>query len=344
MPIKQWKDHLLKSSLPFEHLVAEVLEKNKWYVNGQYTYSRLNETGKHTDFSVDLHAFSEFTSKTHWLANIDLLIECKYASPGVRWIFLPYPTTSDVYTSCIKAFDQLANKRLSKHTNIEELDLDTRYCIRGISLFDNGVDENSITRGVSQLRYAMPRLATHLFGSVATDSHDEDIPIWFACPMMVTSAPIYILRDGLTLEDIYNADSLDAVVSEQNAVILWDRDSPDRENYSEGIYRELLRENSDVEKRISEYSEVYNPRLFTSYCVPPSLQSLKYAVRSAGDHVLVLNYNSLGSYLEKIRASVKKSLPKIKKFAELTYDQSSGLTLIKPAEPKGKKPSPRTAQ
>ena len=331
----KWKDHLLKSSLPFEHIVAEALAKQKWYVDGQYSYARKNENGLHTEFSVDLHAYSEFSSDTHWLATLDLLIECKYSSPGVKWIFLPYPETSTVFGGGIKVFEQASNKRLSTHRYIGKLDASTPYCIRGISLFDTGTDENSVSRGISQLRYAMPRLAERIFRYHADERSDGDIALTFACPILVTSAPIYVLKEKLTLDSLFSATTIEDVASEHEAVMIWDSGSPERENYADDIFKELVVD-SGLEKRLFAYREVFPPRTPKRFITPPSIYEVKQAIRESSDHVLVLNHKFLETYLKKVRALVKQSLKSIEKFAEVSFDRETGEVVVKAINPESK--------
>ena len=43
------KNHLLKSGLPLEHLVSEMLSEHGLYVSGEYSYMRTNEAGIETE-------------------------------------------------------------------------------------------------------------------------------------------------------------------------------------------------------------------------------------------------------------------------------------------------------
>lgn len=275
-------------------------------------------------------AFFEYSSKAQWIATLNLLIECKYSAPGVKWIFLPYPETSEVFSGCIKVFDQLANKRLLNHSDIESLDSNIPYCIRGISIFDSGFDENSISRGLSQLRYAMPRLAERSFRWHSDDRLDEDISLSYGCSIMVTTAPIYVLKEKISLENFYGAESLDDVALECEAVVLWNKDAPDRERYSDEIYKDLIDGDAGIKNRIYEYSKVFPAKHSGRYIYQPSLQSLRGAIGGAGDHVLVINFRYLEPYLKKIRALVKKSLKSIEKCAEVSFDPVSQTIVIKP--------------
>lgn len=46
----KWKDSLLKSSLPLEHIVSEGIERQSFYVAGEYVYQKPNENNILTEF------------------------------------------------------------------------------------------------------------------------------------------------------------------------------------------------------------------------------------------------------------------------------------------------------
>lgn len=213
MSKEKWKDFLLRSSLPLEHVVAEQLVNLNWEVWGQYAYARNNESGMRTDFSVDIQANKDYSTDTHWLCSFELLIECKYAAPDIKWVFLPYPETSEVlWDTPVYVFDEVTNKRITDKQSLNMVGDDIPYCIRGIALRDNGFDETPISKGSHQLRYAMPRLAVDAISDQLTLTHDEDVGIRIACTILVTTAPIFALKEGLTLDEVYKAESLDDLV------------------------------------------------------------------------------------------------------------------------------------
>lgn len=322
----KWKDLLLKSSLPLEHVVASELSALNWIVWGQYPYSRNNESGLSVEFSADLQATKEYSSKTHGVATLDILLECKYASPGVKWIFLPYPETAQLFSGVVKVFDGASNKRVTDRKYLEQFESAVEYCVRGVALHDSGCDENAITRGSSQLRYAMPRLAESTFASHANDWHDEDIAVTFACAVLVTTAPLYCLKPGLVLEDIYAAKSLDELLDPKEAVVLWDSDSPDRSRYCRDVYRKIP--SNDVEKRISQYASVFSPTTKIKY--PPSKSDAQRAINQSGDHVLVTSLQNLGTILKSLEAAVAPTTKNIQKIAEVSFDHENREAIISP--------------
>lgn len=329
----KWKDLLLKSSLPLEHVVASKLAELDWLVRGQYSYERKNESGLSVDFSADLQAIKEYTTGSHWIASLDVLIECKYASPGIRWIFLPYAETAELFSGVVKVFDAAANKRLINHKFLDDFEFNKEYCIRGVALNDNGCDENSISRGAAQLRYAMPRIAESTFASHSTDLHDEDIDVMFSCALLVTTAPLYCLRQNLSLETVYEAKSLDELIEKRDLLVLWDTDSPDRTKYARDIYKQIP--SDSLEQRIQDYISVFKPTKAIPY--PPSSGDAQRSINEAGDHVLVVNVNHLPVVLKTLDAAVRKSIRHIRKIAEVRFDAKKQKVEISPLMKRMKK-------
>ncbi|HEY1059494.1 MAG TPA: hypothetical protein VGE55_12260 [Limnobacter sp.] len=320
----KWKESLLKSSLPLEHAVAELLAKNDWHVWGQYSYSRKNENGLGTDFSADIHASREYNEEGQCFGNLDVLIECKYASPGVKWVFLPYPETAQLFSGMLKVFEQGSNKRITNHKPVNSAEDGVEYCIRGISLHDSGFDENSINRGAYQLRYAMPRIAERVFSTDASDMHDEDIGVSFACAVLVTTAPLYCLKPGVTLDDVFAANSLDDVVEPAERLILWEEASPDLEEYTRTIYQEVLE--NGLEERIREYQRAFRPSANLKH--PPNQGQGWWAMREAGSHVLVTTLKGLGDVLSTLDAAAREAMLGVEKIAEVRFDPEKGKVVI----------------
>jgi hypothetical protein len=81
---KSWKDELLSSSLPLEHDTKRYLEQKGCIASVEFSYIRPNEQRVPKQFSYDIDA--SYISPPFFA---DVLVECKYRSPGVRWVFTP---------------------------------------------------------------------------------------------------------------------------------------------------------------------------------------------------------------------------------------------------------------
>ena len=255
----RWKDYLLKSSLPLEQMVSEKLEKHKFYVSGEYTYSRTNEHEIETEFSVDLHAFDLLQLRGERWGNLNVLIECKYNYPGVEWVFSPHPKESLVIVDCIRCLEDLSTKRLRNKKPLYKIGHELQYCTRGIELNKSGADLNTIPRGLHQLRYALPNLVAQEHQAQATVWNEEDLVISLVCPILVTTASLHILKSDLGLEDYQSASSLGEVAEEVDALVVYQEPGSQLYRYCERVAQALHKQHPEIELRLDEFKRILEP-------------------------------------------------------------------------------------
>lgn len=215
---KTWKESLLKSSLPLETIVAEILTQLDLEIEGEFSYLRTNQEGIETEFSIDIVAQKLFdlTNRTKNLGVIDFLVECKYCSPGIKWIFSPLPKYMGYrgfisvidYLSIIKVKEILLSDPVEKY----------QYCLKGISLQDKTINPQVIKHGIDQLRYAIPPYQIDIYRIQLIPELSE---IHYIIPILVTTAPIYVLHNNLSFSDILKADNLEQVAEKKDAVIIY---------------------------------------------------------------------------------------------------------------------------
>ncbi|MFL5690885.1 MAG: hypothetical protein ACJ795_03700 [Ktedonobacteraceae bacterium] len=221
---KDWKDYLLKSSLPLEQIVSEKLDSNHWYIDGEFPYIRPNEQDINTEFSVDLRAFALAESiesgDIDTYASLDLLIECKYNYPGTRWVFSAPPKAENLYNGGIYCLFTQGRHKIFPYP-------DLKACSRGIVLTNTGSDPNSIAHGLNQLRYGMPNLIV----DEMRYGRDQTSPSYFICLLLVTTADLYILKPRQTLETYQVAQSLDDIAERVDALVVSQEIRPSLRQY-----------------------------------------------------------------------------------------------------------------
>lgn len=204
-------DKLLGSGLPLEQEIAEIAHGEGFNLNGEFSYLRKVETGADSEFSVDIHAESSVKNPTTSASvTINALIECKYSSPGVEWIFSSIPNHAPAIISAASYFQWLGGHIILKDDSFENIEAE-HYCSRGISLSSKSSDTKQIRHGLQQLRYAIP----HLLDKITTIDIEMDEPCAppIIAPMLVTNAPIRVLNPGVTIADIKSAKTLNSVSS-----------------------------------------------------------------------------------------------------------------------------------
>ena len=107
--------HLMRSSLPLEHLVGLIAKQSGFINGGEFSYGRENELGRLTDFSVDLLVVGDSYANSdgdevHKFLNV--LIECKYASPSVAWVLSSAPGHTPLFMSAFSPFACVETYRL----------------------------------------------------------------------------------------------------------------------------------------------------------------------------------------------------------------------------------------
>jgi hypothetical protein len=258
----KWKDYLLKSGLPLEHLVSEKLEAKEFYICGEYRYTRRGERGSPTDFSVDVHAFLFLRDSpgSHW-GKLNLLVECKYHHPGVRWIFAPHARESlaSFIGGCVAHFDDPTTYRIKNRAPLGMMERELDICTRGVALHPGGCESKPVDDGLYQLRYAIPSFIAGEVREQVTTGNEEDLLIVFLRPLLVTTASIHVLNEGITLEAFQEAGSLDGVSAEVDALVVFQEPGPELWGYCHQTLARLHAEDPDIWDRLEQAQGVLTP-------------------------------------------------------------------------------------
>lgn len=295
---KKWKDNLLKSSLPLEQVVSEKLTQQGFSMSGEFTYMRQNEHNTEVEFSVDLYALRELTkSRTRndtkpW-GTENILIECKYSHPHVNWIFSQY--AEYVNTSFVNCLEFPYRPSL-KDDPLYKLDHQFRHCVRGIELMDDHFNPDAISRGLHQLRYAYPNLVKQEIIRIENPSSEPRPVISYMYMVLVTNAPLYVLKTQQDLEKYHAAESLDDIAQKVSALVVSQEAGPDLVQYQDKILSDELERmlnptfSNDDDETIDPEAVFYPSDFINS--------TLK---RSA---ILVVNMNRLDAALKKVAQAI----------------------------------------
>lgn len=219
-------EQLLKSSLPLEQYVAEVAFENGLISGGEFPYLRRTDAGVDAEFSVDVLATANYLPKLGADASIEVsaLIECKYASPSVEWIFSTAPNHDSPYYSSVSVFNWLSPYLLEDLKLLNQIE-PSDYCIKGVSLSETSADPKPIKHGLQQLRHAIPCLLDRVT-TLYTSIYDEH-PIPVVAPMLVTNAPIRLLRVGITIDEIKQSNSIEDITQPKDIVCCYQPAGPE---------------------------------------------------------------------------------------------------------------------
>jgi hypothetical protein len=274
-------EQLLKSSLPLEQHVAEVAFENGLISGGEFPYLRKTDAGVDTEFSVDILATASYVPNSDVEASIEVnaLIECKYASPNVEWVFSTAPNHEPPYYSSISVFNWLSPHILEDVKLLNQIE-PADYCIKGVSLSETSADPKPIKHGLQQLRHAIPRLLDRVT-TLYTSIYDEH-PIPVVAPMLVTNAPIRLLKAGITIDEIKQSNSIEEITQPRDLVCCYQPAGP-----------ELLEICQAVSEKIA--TKYYSGK------APHSSASIFDDLVKSVESVPVISVKRLDSYLKGIR-------------------------------------------
>lgn len=327
---KKWKDALLRSSLPLENMVAELLSKKNFESNGQFSYLRKNEHNISTEFSVDLEAFTLIgLGKGRYGATLNLLLECKYSHPTVKWVFSPVPF-GNYLIGYINYFEELCTKRIVKSDPLYDFENGLIYCTRGIALHEKDVDEKSIEHGLSQLRFALPNLVEQMLSAQMSKLHDEDLNIAIICPVLVTTAPLYVLKPDLDFEAYQKSNCIEDVAEKVDSLVVHQSISPQLSKYIDEIIANLYKHYSLIDKRLSLLTKLIKGD--SPFEVAFSKIRFEDHIKRAPERILIVNYYHLEKTIVELIKLIKKCTKNLHQVAQLKFNVTTREIDIKPLE------------
>ena len=328
----KWKDALLRSSLPLEHLIAQKLSKSGIYVSGEYTYLRPNENEINTEFSTDIWAFNfleENCGEEEFLACCHFIIECKYCHPGKKWIFSPHLDDDDTLdVGYINIFQDLCVKQVNASL-LKSFDQTLKYCIKGVEIDEKECNPEPISKGLNQLKYAAVQLSKNCITNQICAFHDEELRLEFLCPILVTTASLYVIKDNLTLNDFQGLNDVEDIAEKVNFLVVNQINGVQIDKYIEKIKSELCDTYKQIDTRLKEIDEILNNSDYQGYHMS-NVFFLKEQLGRASTRILVVNYEHFEECINSIFDTIKNTNSTLKRYAILKYDYEERLSMIQP--------------
>jgi hypothetical protein len=221
MSRKTWKDHLLASGVPLEHSVARIFEELGLRHPKEFRYERKNEVGIPQVFSVDIHSAHIDKERNFWL---ETLVECKYRHDGTKWVFTPRDYEASFgpkFAQLFVTLDQCCPDRVLDREAYTKFEDKYPLCEKGIELLPEDANPKTIEQAVRQLRYAVVANTVSAFSAQRSGAlNNPGVPIFVIVPIVVTTAELWRLRTGTTVEDVRRAEGIGEVADAQGVVVL----------------------------------------------------------------------------------------------------------------------------
>jgi len=241
----KWKDALLLSSMPLEFEAGRFLVDQGFAVNSDFRYT-WEDFESINDSAIDIYAkknisSSELTSElTDEYLQMELLVDCEHRSPNTVGLFLPdinLPGHSFTSGNTIRMVDQFSPYIIDPDTKTG-FESDMLLCYKGMEIDLKTGDINALiyTQGLSKLQNALPRLFSENIMTFLAGPVEENIPFLF-CPILLTTAPLYVMKKNISLEQIQAASEVKEVGTEVPFLVM-------RSDLSPGFKKICIKESS----------------------------------------------------------------------------------------------------
>ena len=332
----KWKDALLKSSLPLEYLVADKMRAKRCGIMGEYSYLRKNEQGLDIECSADIWAVRHyFKNRSDLWGTLNYLVECKYCHPSVKWIFMRHGDDDNehlIEMSPMQVMHHLCTRMIWDRTPLWNLRKRFPLCPKGVELHNTEATSQNIDRGRAQLVYGLPRLIIHCAETEMMTWDDVDLEVEMFCPILVTTAPLFILKPGLSLEAFRNADDITAVADSAPALVLTTSYSHVFSDYVVDLIDSTHKKNPEIKKRLKELRDLSGQT--AAFPDEPSNYSFDFFIRECAYRVLVVNLEHLEETVDVLHRTVLRAAKSLQRVGVLRNDMTQHKTWI---EAPGKK-------
>jgi hypothetical protein len=324
---RNWKSNLLSSGVPLEFETAKILVSKGFYVDSDYTYTRRDSdaSGIAKDFSIDIeaNAYPPFDPKGDQVdANLRLLIDCKYRIHNTKWLFLPEISEESInYFGCDNTIPGRTIRVITEFSpyvidnkSCYEFESKLPTCYKGLEIrlgsADQGVFDAEIKHGISQLRYAMPRLFKKMVWNMLSIHPEDNIPIIFS-PILLTTADLLVAHETMSMSEIEKDDDVSEIAREVPYLILFSNYGPDFEEHCSSEFKGFGDlDNLDTVKRLEEKYRLSHEKIY-EFNYPSQIGkglAQAHLLRNYFTQFFICNYREFPNFIDEIKRAISEMI------------------------------------
>lgn len=231
---KTWKDHLLKSGIPFEYEIKNYLEKKGCITDFEFSYLREDENSNIKEFSFDID--SSYIKNPFYF---EFLVECKYRHESTKWVFLP-----EDYGG-IKEIGHLDFLHLNDLFGGKSFDLKKEFpysigklCSKGIEITTDSHNPKSIDQAISQLAFGVAEKIVNQY-----DHHINDVlkmsfseTFFSTIPIIVTTAKLFRINEDSDTKKIMRSSDINEISTEEPCIVLYLKNNIELTNHNREVF------------------------------------------------------------------------------------------------------------
>jgi len=307
---------------------------------GEYSFNRRNEERFDTEFSVDLRASDILSRKGSYWGDLNFLVECKYSYRNVKWIFSPHPDISNFTSDPVSPLQELTTKRIPHSAPVFRCTDQLPVCAKGIEIHTSDVNPQAITRGLHQLRFAAGRLASELVEEQISALNEDDLLVGLVCPILVTTASLFVLKERTNLKRIENSSRLDQFANSTDALVVAAQHAgPQIRSYTTELITELHARFPDIRRRLEQLHTAYRMSTMAKGAGwTDTIKDLDHSIQSATNSVLVVTFEAFDRTVAMIRKAATDSSRQLVTFANLISDKYGRGIWVEPVVTKRSQP------
>jgi len=258
----KWQQGLLSSGLILEHATARAMTGMGAVVISEYTYSR-RDGDETKDFSCDLlvDGYLPMEDDDQLECVLVVPIECKYRAEKKIWLFMPdvnRETFGQGAIASVRSFPEFTPFDFPRNA-VYEFMSSIPLGVKGteIHLGSGETFDKDIKSGVNQLRYALPSIIeSRIKGNADCGCLENAVP-FFVCPILCTNAPLYILNEGVTCEEVSQAKDIASIAERVNVLDLYSNFGVDFEKHCASQTQRLMSLIGETEERSELYAKIH---------------------------------------------------------------------------------------
>ena len=248
--------------------------------NFEYSYLRPDENAIEREFSYDIDA-----AYIKDPCFVKLMMECKYRHESTAWFFLP--------NECDIAIEILPYDLLHPMDHFISIEFPRRIeagdlgplCSKGIEITPTDHNEKSITQAVCQLSYALAeQIASAITSQVSRFS--EYSHMFFHVPVIVTTAQLYRLREGVCIESIKDATDFHEVADQLDCVVMSNMIGTHLRMHNRSVFGNMRKRLGDdlLRKHLCTFTDDLNHffSVMESHYCPTAIAVINYSTAHKG--------------------------------------------------------------
>jgi len=277
----KWKNALLLSSMPLEFEAGRFLVDQGFAVNSDFRYA-WKDFEIVSDTAIDIYAKGNIPSGAiDEYLQVELLVDCEHRAPDKVGFFLPdINLPGHLFSSgnTLRMIDQFSPYIIDPDIK-NGFDSGLFLCYKGmeIDLQTGEINDFIYKKGLSKLQNALPRLFTENIMMFLSGPPEENIPFLF-CPVLLTTAPLYVMKSNISLEQIQSASDVKEIGAEVPFLIMRSDISPGLKNIcinESSRLKEIVRTDNamSIEMKKARY---YNSLFNLPFTIIDALNSAEY--------------------------------------------------------------------